>query len=377
VVLAAAGAVAAVLAAGAGVSTWQMVRAQDAETATAAQLGLTKAAEAKAVERENAEREAKEDEKRAMETAEAVSTFMQEVFAQGSAAGQASKTRGVKRDLTVKEAMDHAAKAIAGRFPGRPDIEAAVRASVGVTYLQLAAYPEAERQLKQALDLRQKALGPDHPDTLGSVSNPAILYQGKGDYPAAEPLYKRALAGYEKAHGPDHPGTLSIVNNLAVLYSDKGDYPVAEPLYRRALAGYERALGPDHPDTLLSIDNLAALYFGAKRFGEAAPLFEKVYRGYLKRPEGASSALESRADLGLALLGAGKAADAEPHLLAGYDGLMERMASNPMNCNRLRYTAQGLVELYGSTDRPADATAWRAKLAALPPEVAPRPRPAK
>ena len=38
---------------------------------------------------------------------------------------------------------------------------------------------------------------------------------------------------------------------------------------------------------------------------------------------------------------------------------------------------QGLVEVYEATNRPAKAAEWRAKLAALPPEVAPPPRPAK
>ena len=38
---------------------------------------------------------------------------------------------------------------------------------------------------------------------------------------------------------------------------------------------------------------------------------------------------------------------------------------------------QSLVELYEQTNQPAKAAEWRSKLAALPPEVAPKPRPVR
>ena len=80
-----------------------------------------------------------------------------------------------------------------------------------------------------------------------------------GKYEEAEPLYRRALAGREAALGAEHPDTLMSVNNLAVLLKDMGKYEEAEPLYRRALAGQEAALGAEHPDTLSSVNNLAIL----------------------------------------------------------------------------------------------------------------------
>ena len=53
--------------------------------------------------------------------------------------------------------------------------------------------------------IREKALGPEHPDTAASLNNLAALYYAMGDYAKAEPLYRRALAIYEKALGPEHP----------------------------------------------------------------------------------------------------------------------------------------------------------------------------
>jgi tetratricopeptide (TPR) repeat protein len=87
----------------------------------------------------------------------------------------------------------------------------------------------------------------------------ALLLQAEGELAAARPLYERALAIRERVLGPDHPDTASSLNNLAGLLEDQGELAAARPLYERALATYERVLGPDHPDTATVRRNLANL----------------------------------------------------------------------------------------------------------------------
>ena len=82
----------------------------------------------------------------------------------------------------------------------------------------------------------------------------------QGKLQEAEPLYRRALEGYERTLGPDHPDTLASINNLAILIEAQGKPQEAEPLHRRALEGYEKAMGPEHPSTLASLNNLANLF---------------------------------------------------------------------------------------------------------------------
>ena len=105
-----------------------------------------------------------------------------------------------------------------------------------------------------------------------SLNNLAALYETQGQYAKAEPLYQRALAIREKALGPEHPDVAASLNNLAVLYHAQGQYAKAEPLYQRALAIREKALGPEHPDVATSLNNLAVLYRrpGPVREGRAA-----------------------------------------------------------------------------------------------------------
>ena len=75
-----------------------------------------------------------------------------------------------------------------------------------------------------------------------TLNNLAERYKEEGRYADADPLYNRALAIREKALGPDHPDVAQSVNNLANLYSAQGRYADAEPLYKRALASTPKTL---------------------------------------------------------------------------------------------------------------------------------------
>jgi tetratricopeptide (TPR) repeat protein len=83
-----------------------------------------------------------------------------------------------------------------------------------------------------------------------------VLYYVQGRYAQAEPLFKRSLAIKEKALGPDHPDVATSLNILGEIHMSQGQYAQAEPLFRRSLAIREKALGPDHPDVATSSGGL-------------------------------------------------------------------------------------------------------------------------
>ncbi len=117
----------------------------------------------------------------------------------------------------------------------------------------------AEPLLRSALEIAERDLGPEHPDTAGSLNNLASLLESKEDYASAELLYRRALAIAEKTLGQDDARTAMALENLAGLLAAKGDYGEAEALFRRALATANKSLGPDDPTTLEIRENLDAL----------------------------------------------------------------------------------------------------------------------
>jgi hypothetical protein len=98
-------------------------------------------------------------------------------------------------------------------------------------------------------------------------------------YEEAEDMYRRALEGREKTLGPEHPDTLTSVSHFGLMLERQGMYEEAEGMHRRALEGRERTLGPEHPDTLTSKERIALIPVQYKskslapKFLENHPLF--------------------------------------------------------------------------------------------------------
>jgi tetratricopeptide (TPR) repeat protein len=238
-----------VLIAGVIASSWEARRARRAEHAAATESANTRA----------------------------VSDFLQhDLLAQASPASQARPDITPDPDLTVRTALDRAAARIAGKFDTQPAVEAAIRQTVGKTYKELGLYPDAQRQLERTLELRNRALGVNHPDTLAAIHSVAELYRLQGKYAEAEPMFTQALGLQRRVEGSEHPDTLSTMNDLALLYVFRGQPAQAEPLFTEVVRGRRRVLGEEHPDTLTSLNDLALLYRHEAKYAEAEPLLVKV-----------------------------------------------------------------------------------------------------
>ena len=234
-----------VLVAGVITSTWQAVKARRAEAQAKQQSAI----------------------------AQAVNDFLQnDLLAQASAATQSGPRTKPDPDLKVRTALDRAADRIEGKFVKQPEVEAAIRDTIGRTYTDLGLHPEAEKQLERALDLRRRVLGPEHPDTLSSMSNLAAVYDLAGKHAQAEALDSQSLAIQRRALGPEHPATLKSMSNLAYVYFDEGKYAQAEALGSQSLGIQRRVLGPEHPDTLASIYSLAVVYEREGKYAQAEEL---------------------------------------------------------------------------------------------------------
>jgi eukaryotic-like serine/threonine-protein kinase len=73
------------------------------------------------------------------------------------------------------------------------------------------------------------------------------------------------------------------------------------------------------------------------------------------------------------LLGQKKYAEAEPLLLAGYEGMKQREKTiPPQGSTRIPEALDRLIELFTATDKPDDVKKWQAERAKYP-EAAPKP----
>ncbi|WP_262285512.1 tetratricopeptide repeat protein [Micromonospora sp. MA102] len=135
---------------------------------------------------------------------------------------------------------------------------------------------EAVRIYREVLNRRRLLLGDDHPQTLASMNNLAVVLQNQGDLEAAERLHRETYARAGQVLGPEHPTTLSSMNNLAGALRDLGDLNGAKRLYEQTLALRTRLYGTEHPSTLASMHNLAGVLRSTGDLTLALRMYEQV-----------------------------------------------------------------------------------------------------
>ncbi|KAL7269775.1 hypothetical protein RUND412_007545 [Rhizina undulata] len=130
------------------------------------------------------------------------------------------------------------------------------------------AYEEALTWYWRTLIGRQKALGSAHPATLDTALE----------------WYQRALTGKlkEQTLGSEHLSTLDTVNDMAIVLDRLGNHDEALERYKTALAGREKALGREHPLTLEWVNCIGLFFQTRGRYDEAIERYQRVLAGYEK-----------------------------------------------------------------------------------------------
>ena len=173
------------------------------------------------------------------------------------------------RYLIALDAYAHAARKHAEEFG--PDHPATLtsRSNLALVLHDLGRFSDAEREHAAVLADRTRVLGADHSSTLTSRSNLALVLHDLGRLSEAESEYRAVLAARSQVLGPEDPPTLTVQHHLARVLHDQGRLAEAESEYRVVLAVREHALGLDHPDTLHSHERLARVLHDLGRLDEA------------------------------------------------------------------------------------------------------------
>jgi serine/threonine protein kinase len=196
-------------------------------------------------------------------------------FLRNDLLGQANPSAGA--DLKVRTVLDRAAGKIEGKFTGKPLVEADIRFTIGETYEALGLYPDAQKQYRQAWELRRGPLGEKNRETLDALESVGVLYRKMGKLDEAEQIYHRVLAVQRAEFGEKDPATLLTMSSLAVVYSHQGKLKESMELDEKILPLQKQALGPEHIDTLRTMNNLGVDYSRLGRYAEA----ERIYRDVL------------------------------------------------------------------------------------------------
>jgi eukaryotic-like serine/threonine-protein kinase len=284
--LATAAAVALVLIAASVVSTWEAIRATRAERRAADQakralLAETQArserdrarrAEAEAVAERNAAVASKKQADEQAAITKAVNDFLQNDLLAEAAPDKNPRNKKV----TVEELLGRAAVKIAGKFENRPELEAAIRLTIGRALTSLGLYAEARQHLEAAVEIDRRVLGPEHRDTIVALYNLAELQIKQGKYSAAEALLRPTLDVAKRVLGAEHPDTLETASTLAAAIFYQGKYTEAGGLFRQVLSAAPRVFGVDSSETLDIQQDLAVNFADEGKNAEAESLLRKT-----------------------------------------------------------------------------------------------------
>lgn len=188
---------------------------------------------------------------------------------------EAGRRRFAEGDAAGAEQAFRAAIAEAERTGGDPLQRASSLSSLGQLKYQQKDYQGAEECFRQSLELREAALGSDHPTVISGINNLAALFVARGALDEAEPLLQRAMAVTVKRVESTQAELAVNLNNLVRLYVKRGDYARAEPLVVRLLA-LKRPMGPEHPDVAAVLVTLAKLRQSMGQSDAAERLWRRV-----------------------------------------------------------------------------------------------------
>jgi tetratricopeptide (TPR) repeat protein len=165
---------------------------------------------------------------------EAVNAFLNDMLSSASPQNITATNNVKGTGVTLRELLDEAVRQLdAGKFKDRPEIEAAVRTTIGNTYRSVK--PEAaEGQLRIALALIRQVHGPEHPEVAKAMVRLADAL--RASQPAAgEAMAQAALDMQYRLVGHEHPDLAATLEVLGKFWLSDGRMRDAEVALRRSL----------------------------------------------------------------------------------------------------------------------------------------------
>jgi tetratricopeptide (TPR) repeat protein len=196
-------------------------------------------------------------------------------FLENDVLGSAEKAN--LEETTVIYTLDAASKSLAaGKFKGKPTVEASLYLTLGTTYTRLGDYDKGEQHIRRAFEIYRKYYGEVHPDTLKAMESIAWNYHKQGRSHEMEQIYTRVLQLGKGVLSVERQ--MDVKNMLGAAYLGLGKYKKAELLYDEILQIVQNELEED--SWLLSYikRNLAISYLCQGRYGEAEQGFKELIR---------------------------------------------------------------------------------------------------
>ena len=320
--------------------------------------------------------------------------------------------RAAKDDFAAKFYLNLTPPADQSGLVARADVDAlAPLSALANEHWYSGKRDQALPLLVKIVNVKKAKLGPEDPETLEALTQLALAHEKMKAFDLSIAMLQDVLKVQDAKLGRGHTNTLRTVRMLGECYKDAGRLTEAIPLLEQAnqagmmsrnpalrdaylatgeknkliklmqeqVAEARKMYPPDSYDLAQQLAQLSGVpLLQSKAYTEAEPILREALAIGEKMWPDAWMTFHTKSLLGGALLGQKKYAEAEPQLLAGYEGMKQREKENTIAKEfetGIPKALDRLIELYTATNKPDEAKKWRAERAKYDPvEQAPPPR---
>jgi len=201
--------------------------------------------------------------------ADAVARFLEDLFE----AADPRRARG--QPPSARDLLQRGTERLGRELRDQPLLRARLLDTLGGIHTELGLFDRARPLLAEALAIRERLRGPDHPEVAETLVRLGRLAQlsGQGD---AVPLFRRALAIREARLGPEAPEVAATLNDLGTALAAQGRFDEAEATLRRTLALQEQLFGGRDPRVAKTLHNLAGIAYYRGRTDDSERLLSRA-----------------------------------------------------------------------------------------------------
>uniref|UniRef100_A0A0G4HRB9 Uncharacterized protein n=1 Tax=Chromera velia CCMP2878 TaxID=1169474 RepID=A0A0G4HRB9_9ALVE len=139
-------------------------------------------------------------------------------------------------------------------------------------------YEEAMQMCKEALAEGERIFGYEHPDTVLTMKDMAIILFHQGKHEEALHMMEEVLRVRRKVLGDKHHVTATTVSKIGLLLVKTGKPKEALLKFEEALRIEKESYGDEHPVTAITINNIAEALLADERNEEAMEKLEEAFR---------------------------------------------------------------------------------------------------
>jgi len=173
---------------------------------------------------------------------------------------------------------DEVAEAVLERIGGHDLLRAWLLGDMGLVYLRYGYREEALHAQLEAVALKEKALGPDHPDVGVSDGNVAIVLADAGRNQDALTYVDRSIVLIENGLGAAHPDLAVQFSNRGEILNSLGRYQDARQSFERARVIWERELGLENRNLGYALTGIGISYLAEGNPAGGLPALERAFR---------------------------------------------------------------------------------------------------